>query len=67
MKQIIKFQVSVEVAPKKWQVSDEFDTYDAAQAWRLGKERELFKANPNRRGIVSNMLFNRHTIEEEKK
>lgn len=63
MKQVIKFQVSVKIANDRWQLSEEFDTYDKAQAWRLEKERELFKANPNRRGIVSNMLFNRHTVE----
>lgn len=63
MKQVIKFQVSVKIANDRWQLSEEFDTYDKAQTWRLEKERELFKANPNRRGIVSNMLFNRHTVE----
>ncbi len=67
MKQKIKFQVSIEVQYKQWQVSQEFDDYDDAQAWRRNQERELLRQNPNRRSVNSNLLFNRYTIEEERK
>ena len=66
MKQIIKFRVSVEIHRNNWQISEPFDSYAEAQAWRLAKERELFKENPNRRGVTTNMLFERQTIEEGK-
>lgn len=65
MKQIIKFQVTIERSLKQWVVSPEFDKYEDAQAWRHAQEAQLLKENPMRRNVHSNLLFNRYTVEAQ--
>lgn len=57
MKEVLKFQVTVEKGPKDWDISDTFDNYNDAQEWRHNKEAELLKENPNRSCVRSNLLF----------
>lgn len=63
MKEVLKFQVTVEKSAKEWLVSDKFDSYDAAQAWRRQQEAELLKADPTRKCVRSNMLFVHEVVE----
>lgn len=57
MKETLKFQVTVEKSPKDWMISEKFDSYEAAQAWRHEQEATLLKENPNRACVRSNLLF----------
>ena len=61
MKEVLKFQVTVEKSNKEWLISEVFDSYDAAQAWRHKKEGELFSAT--RQNVRSNLIFVREVVE----
>ncbi|MEE3485690.1 MAG: hypothetical protein VZQ98_15395 [Bacteroidales bacterium] len=63
MKEVLKFQVTVEKGPKDWIISEMFDSYDAAQQWRHEQEAQLLKADPNRSCVRSNLLFVREVVE----
>lgn len=63
MKEVLKFQVTVEKSAKEWLISDKFDSYGAAQAWRHQQEAELLKADPTRKCVRSNMLFVHEVVE----
>lgn len=63
MKEALKFQVTVEKSPKDWIISDKFDSYEAAQAWRHQQEAALLKDEPNRSCVRSNLLFVREVVD----
>lgn len=65
MKEVLKFQVTVEKGPKDWAVSEKFDSYEAAQKWRHEQEAKLLKENPKRDCVRSNLLFVREVVEGE--
>lgn len=63
MKEVLKFQVTVEKSAKEWLISDKFESYEEAQEWRHKQEATLLKADPRRRCVRSNVLFVREVVE----
>lgn len=63
MKEVLKFQVTVEKSAKEWLISDKFESYDEAQEWRHQQEALLLKADPTRKCVRSNLLFVHEVIE----
>lgn len=63
MKETLKFQVTVEKSAKEWLISEKFDSYEAAQAWRHQQEAQLLKDNPTRTCVRSNVIFVREVVE----
>lgn len=57
MKEKLMFIVTVEKNEKDWLISDKFDNYNKAQAWRYEQERQLLAADPSRKCVRSNLLF----------
>ena len=57
MKEKLMFIVTVEKSEKDWEISEKFDTYAKAQAWRYEQERRLLAADPKRTCVRSNLLF----------
>lgn len=53
----MKFRVTIEKSNADWMISDVFNSYEEAQAWRHSQEAQLLKQEPNRNCVRSNLLF----------
>lgn len=64
MKQIVKFQITIEKSRGNWVVSDKFENLNDANAWRDAQQLEILKEQPGRRAILSNLIIERTMVEE---
>lgn len=59
----MKFRVTIEKSNADWMISDVFNSYEEAQAWRHTQEALLLKQEPNRNCVRSNLLFVREGVQ----
>ena len=64
MKQIVKFQVTIEKSRGNWIVSDKFENLNDAEKWRSEQTIAILKEQPGRRAILSNLIIERTMVED---